>query len=65
MTTPRKLEEIASSLDDLSITLDEIKNEMTDGASPNQHKLDRVKADMERAADAIEESVDPPAPAST
>ena len=58
MSTPRKLEEIAANLDDMSVTVEEIKEDLKDGASANGprgiEKIDRVQADMERAADEIE-----------
>jgi predicted RNA-binding Zn-ribbon protein involved in translation (DUF1610 family) len=56
-TTSRKLEEMASNLDDLSVTLEEIKEEITDGNRRETEKLDKVHTEMERAADAIEESL--------
>ena len=58
MTASRKLEEIASNLDDMSVTLEEIQND----ATCETEKLDKVQTDMERAADMIEESLthDPP-----
>lgn len=57
MTTTRKLEDIASNLDDLSITLEEIKEEIKSDATRDTGKLDNVLTDMESAADTIEESV--------
>ena len=58
MTTPRKLDDIASNLDDLSVTLEEIKEEIRDDT--NTEKLDKVHNEMKRAADAIEEVTDTP-----
>jgi hypothetical protein len=57
VTTSRKLEEMASNLDDLSVTLEEIREEITDSNRHETEKLDRVHTEMERAADAIEESL--------
>ena len=58
MTTSQTLEEIASDLDDMSVTLEEIKeNGKSNDAS--DEKLDKVQKDMHRAADSIEESLDP------
>jgi len=57
VTTSRQLEEIASNLDDLSVTLEEIKEEITDGNRRETVKLDKVQTEMERAADAIEGSL--------
>lgn len=56
MTTSRKLEDIASDLDDMSVTLEEIKDNPSGDAS--EEKLDKVQADIDRAADSIEESLD-------
>jgi len=60
MTTPKKkkLEDIASDLDDISVTLEEIKDESTTH-NISDEAFDRVQTDIERAADAIEETLDP------
>ncbi|HXG55211.1 MAG TPA: hypothetical protein VNJ03_07500 [Vicinamibacterales bacterium] len=60
MTTPKKkkLEDIASDLDDISVTLEEIKDESTTH-NISDEAFDRVQIDIERAADAIEETLDP------
>ncbi len=62
MTKSRKLEEIAANLDDLSITLEEIKEEIKSDDTRGAEKLDKVHTDIERAVDGIEESLtsDPP-----
>ncbi len=60
MTTSRKLEDIASDLDDMSVTLEEIKDNPSGDAS--EEKLDKVQADIDRAADSIEKSLDPERP---
>lgn len=57
MTTSRKLEEIASNLDDMSVTLEEIKEEITSNDTGDSGKLDKVQTDMEKATDMIEESL--------
>jgi len=68
VSTPRTLEEIAANLDDMSVTVEEIKEDLKDGASANGprgiEKIDRVQADMERAADEIEAALtrEPQAP---
>ncbi|MDQ3349743.1 MAG: hypothetical protein M3545_17495 [Acidobacteriota bacterium] len=58
MSTSRKLEEIAANLDDMSITVEEIKEDLKErdssGAPQGAKKLDQVQSDMERAADEIE-----------
>ncbi len=62
MTKSRKLEEIAANLDDLSITLEEIKEEITSDDTRGAEKLDKVYNDIERAVDGIEESLTPDPP---
>lgn len=57
MTTPPKLEQIASNLDDLSVTLEEIKEEIKSDGTRNSERLDKVQTDMERATDMIDESL--------
>jgi hypothetical protein len=59
VTTPRKLEEIASSLDDMSLTLEEIKEEVTSTDRLDTAKLDQVQAEIEKATEAIEASIEP------
>jgi len=55
--TSRKIEEIASDLDDMSVTLEEIKEEIKNDATCDTDKLDKVQTDMKRAADRIDESL--------
>jgi DNA-binding transcriptional MerR regulator len=62
MGTERKLEEIATDLDDLSLTLEEIKQAVQDKSTTEQKTLAEVESHIERAADAIEEAVDPDPP---
>ena len=52
----RKLEDIASNLDDMSITLEEIKEEIASDDPPSTEKLDQIQNEMERAADAIDDA---------
>jgi hypothetical protein len=52
MTTLRTLNEIASTLEDVSVTLEEIKSGRND-----MSQLDGVQSDVERAVDMIDESV--------
>ena len=61
VTTSRKLEDIASDLDDMSVTLEEIKDNPKN-SDASEKKLDKVQADMDRAADSIEETLDPELP---
>ena len=59
VTTSRKLEEISSNLDDMSVTLEEIKEDVRTTDALDTVKLDKVKAEMERATEMIDEYVDP------
>jgi hypothetical protein len=59
MTTERKLQKIAANLDDMSETLEEIRIETEESGAPEAAKLDEINQHMERAADAIEDAVDP------
>ena len=62
MTTERKLEDIVSNLDDMSTTLEEIKDQP--GRAPIETgKLDSLQTEMSRTAELIEESLEPPDPA--
>jgi hypothetical protein len=61
MTTSRKLEDIASNLDDMSTTLEEIKDRV--GEEPAvRDRLDSLRTDMLRTAELIEESLETAAP---
>lgn len=66
MNTSRKLEDIASNLDDISVTLEEIKDTVENGDSgdddPRDAKLDKIQHGVDRAADTIEELIDPDVP---
>ena len=62
MDTSRKLERIADNLDDMSVTLEEIKEDVQTTAALDAAKLDKVQADMERATEMIEEYIDPADP---
>lgn len=64
MTMPntRKLEEIVSNLDDMSDTIEEIKEQ--GGCEPvASEKLDKLQTDMTRASDLIEETLETALPA--
>lgn len=61
MTTPKKLEEIAGELDDLTLSIEEIEDEIGDAKAPVA-PLEHARADIERAADLIEESLPDPPP---
>jgi hypothetical protein len=62
VNTSRKLEEISSNLDDMSLTLEEIKDEVKSGETGNIKKLDKVQAEMEKATDMIDDSLKPQPP---
>ena len=62
MDTSRKLEDISSNLDDMSLTLEEIKDAVQENDTADTKKLDELQRDVHRAADAIEEVVDPDQP---
>jgi hypothetical protein len=60
--TSRKLEEISSNLDDMSVTLEEIKDEIKSGDEGKLEKLDKVQAEMEKATGMIDDSLTPQPP---
>jgi hypothetical protein len=62
VTTSRKLEEISSNLDDMSVTLEEIKDEVKTGETGTTDRLDKVQAEMEKATDMIDDSLTPEEP---
>ena len=62
MDTSRKLESIANDLEDMSVTLEEIKEDVKTTEAVDPAKLDRVQAQMEKASDMIEDYVDPAQP---
>jgi hypothetical protein len=64
VTTSRKLEEMSSDLDDMSITLDEIKDEVETetGETGDIKKLDEVQSEIEKASDLIDDSLSPEPP---
>ncbi len=55
--TTRKLEEIASNLEDMSETIEEIKTETVTRPDLSE-KLDTLQTEMTRAADRIDESLE-------
>ena len=56
MSTSRKLEDIASDLDDMSVTIEEIKEEGED--LDTKQKLESLRSEMKEAAQAIDESLE-------
>jgi hypothetical protein len=59
VSTDRELEKIAANLDDMSVTLEEIKATTEESGSPDTKELAEIHEDIERAADAIDDAVDP------
>jgi len=58
MDTDRKLGEVAANLDDISDTLEEIKDAVHEGGTPSEGTLDELQQDVEDASDAIDTVVD-------
>ena len=58
MDTDRKLGEVAANLDDISDTLEEIKDAVHEGGTPSEGTLDGLQQDVEDASDAIDDVVD-------
>ena len=58
MDTDRKLGEVAANLDDISDTLEEIKDAVHEGSRPSEGALDGLQQDVEDAPDAIDDVVD-------
>jgi hypothetical protein len=52
--TSRKLDKIASDLDDMSVTLEEIKDQIGDTGSPDHAQLNKIHSEVTRAADQID-----------
>jgi hypothetical protein len=62
VSTPRKLEEIASELDDISLTVEELKETARSDDSIDPDALDEVQRGIGRASEAIDDAVDPETP---
>jgi hypothetical protein len=58
MDTDRKLGEVAANLDDISDTLEEIKDAVHEGGTPSEGTLSELQQDVEDASDAIDDVVD-------
>ena len=54
MSTERKLEEIAATLDDVTLELDEIA---ADTRSSDVQPIERARSKVQKAADAVEDSL--------
>ena len=64
MTTTRKLENIASDLEDMSTTIEEIKDKVdVEDETEVSGKLDSLRGDLTRTAALIEESLETTPPA--
>jgi hypothetical protein len=53
---------MSSDLDDMSITIEEIKDEVKNGDRGDTKKLDEVQAEIEKASDLIDDSLSPEPP---
>ena len=56
--TSRKLNEIASGVEDMSVTLEEIKDQLSDNAVPDHEKPDQIHREMIHVTDQIDTIVD-------
>ncbi len=61
MNTPRKLEDLASDLDDISLSVEELKETNSSDDPVDQRALDKVQRGIARASEAIDDAVDPKA----
>jgi len=59
MDSDRKLGEVAANLDDISDSIEELKDAAHEADSPSKGALDDLRQDVEDASDAIDEVVDP------
>jgi methyl-accepting chemotaxis protein len=59
MDTDRKLGEVAANLDDMSDSIEEVKDAAHERGSPSEGTLDEFQQGVEEASDAIDEIVDP------
>ncbi len=55
----RKLEDIASDLDDISLSVEELKETAHGDDAVDAEALDEVERGIARASEAIDEAVDP------
>jgi hypothetical protein len=63
--TQRKLDEIATDLGDMSVTLEEIREQVADHEAPGDDKLDQIHREMIRVGDQIDEMRDDAEPDQT
>lgn len=59
MDTNRKLGEVAANLDDMSDSIEELKDVAHEGGPPSDDALDELQENVEQASDLIDEVVDP------
>ena len=59
MNTPRKFEDIASDLDDISLSVEELKEAGHGDDAVDAEALDEVERGIARVSEAIDEAVDP------
>jgi hypothetical protein len=62
MNTPRKLEDIASDLDDISLSVEELKETAQSDGSVDAEALDEVQRGIARASEAVDDAADPKKP---
>jgi hypothetical protein len=62
MDRSRKLDTIADNLDEMSVTLEEIKEDVKTTEAVDPGKIDKIQEEMERATEMIEECTDPAHP---
>ena len=62
MNTPRKLEDIASDLDDISLSVEELKETAQSDHSVDAEALDEVQRGIARASEAVDDAADPKKP---
>ena len=58
MEKTQQLEDIAANLDDISLILDEIKDEVPEQERTNAKALQKIEDGVTRAADAVDEAVE-------
>jgi hypothetical protein len=58
MEKTQQLEDIAANLDDISLILDEIKDEVPEQGRTNAKALQKIEDGVTRAADAVDEAVE-------
>jgi methyl-accepting chemotaxis protein len=59
MDTNRKLGEVAANLDDMSDTIEEIKDVVQEGGAPSAATIDELQEGVAQALDTIDDVVDP------